>query len=372
VVSASLDDRKVAAATLAALPQITPARLRRLFGRHRGPEAALDAVRAGHGAGAIGGARGAAEDLATHWSRAVDPGSTRARLESRQTHVWLDGDADCPIREPIPGRPAVLFAEGDDVEVFGSPRVAIVGTRSATPNGESDARELGAALAGAGVTVVSGLALGIDGAAHEGAVGATEGRGGGGAVGVVAHGLDITYPRRHAALYGRVRERGVVVSEHWYGVRPHPAQFPVRNRIIAALCDVCVVVEATVKGGASITARYAAEYGREVFALPGARRNAAAAGCNALIADGAQVLLDPSDILIALSQGCAGSFWSTVPTVPDDPDDAAVLTALGGEPASTDHVVNRSGLGAARVAAALRRLEQQGAIIRRRGRWWPA
>ena len=160
------------------------------------------------------------------------------------------------------------------------------------------ARSSAAILADAGVTVVSGLAIGIDGAAHEGALDA-----GGLTVGVVATGLDVTYPRRHRDLYVRVREQGLVVSEHGYGVQPRPERFPPRNRIIAALADVVVVVEAGRRGGALITARCALDYGRDLFVLPGSRRNPVALGCNALIGDGAEVLLDPGDLLIALGRG---------------------------------------------------------------------
>ena len=144
----------------------------------------------------------------------------------------------------------MLLGEGERPDAFDATRVAIVGTRAATPHGLADARELGGFLADAGITVVSGLAIGIDGAAHEGALDA-----GGLAVGVVATGLDVTYPRRHRALYDRVREHGLVVGEHGYGVQPRRERFPVRNRIIAALADVVVVVEATAPGGARITAR---------------------------------------------------------------------------------------------------------------------
>ena len=212
--------------------------------------------------------------------------------------MWIAGDADYPIADPLPDLPAVLFGEGDAPEALAAPRVAIVGTRSATPHGLADARELGAFLAAAGVTVVSGLAIGIDGAAHEGALDA-----GGAAIGVVATGLDVVYPRRHNVLTQRVRGRGLLLTEYPFGVQPHRAQFPERNRIIAAAADVCVVVEATATGGARITAEDAVRYGRDVFALPGARRNPAASGCNQLIADGAQVLLDPGDLLIALGRG---------------------------------------------------------------------
>jgi DNA processing protein len=364
--SSKLDDRKVAAATLASLPHITPSRLRRLLERNGSPEAALESVGAGAAAGSIGGNRAAADAIAATWARHADPKRVARRLARRGTHVWIDGDDDYPIRDEVPGRPVVLFGEGAGVDAFTAPRVAMVGTRSASPHGLADAREIAAHLADAGVTVVSGLAIGIDGAAHEGALAA-----GGSVVGVVATGLDVTYPRRHDALYANVREHGVIVSEHAYGVPPHPTQFPVRNRIIAALCDVCVVVEAKAVGGATITADYANRYSRTVFALPGARRNVAAVGCNALIKDGAQMLLDPGDILLELGEGRAGENWQPRLALPPEPDDVRVFTALAGEPASVDQLVGRTGLATDRLAGALRRLEQAGHIERLRGRWWP-
>ena len=263
----------------------------------------------------------------------------------------------------------MLLGEGERPDALDAPRVAIVGTRSATPHGLADARELGGFLADAGVTVVSGLAIGIDGAAHEGALDA-----GGLAVGVVATGLDVTYPRRHRALYDRVREHGLVVGEHGYGVQPSRERFPVRNRIIAALAEIVVVVEATATGGARITAGYAAEYGRDVFALPGSRRNPAAAGCNALIADGAEPLLDPGDLLIALGPG-------------REPARALELRRSGrtvrpGRGRRAARARRRPGhdrrpraehraLGPARLGAALNRLERAGRVQRRRGLWWP-
>jgi DNA processing protein len=361
-----LTPRRVAAATLALLPHITPVRLHRLFETFGGPERALEAVRAGEGAQTLRGNRARAAVVAAKWVVAADAARTRAWLERRRTHVWVHDEPDAPIRDAIPDRPAVLFGEGSGMDAFDAPRVAIVGTRSASPHGLADARELARQLVDAGVTIVSGLALGIDGAAHEGAVAI-----GGRAVGVVATGLDVEYPARHRPLYGAVRRHGVVCTEHAFGVQPHPSQFPLRNRIIAALSDVCVVVEAKEYGGASITARYAAEYGRDVFALPGSRRNPAAAGCNALIKDGAQVLLDPTDVLTALGRGRAGATWRPGTMLGSDPDEDAVLRALGGEPADDDQLVLRSGRTPARVAAASRRLQQAGRIEFRRGRWWP-
>ena len=218
------------------------------------------------------------------------------------------------------------------------------------------------------MTVVSGLAIGIDGAAHEGALEA-----GGLTVGVVATGLDVTYPRRHRDLYARVREQGLVVSEHGYGVQPLAERFPPRNRIIAALAEVVVVVEAGRRGGALITANYAGLYGRDLFALPGSRRNLAASGCNALIADGAQTLLEPADVLIALGRGGSrpGRWDSARLDPPSDPGEAAVLRALAGEPASAEELERRTRLGPAALGAALSRLERAGRLGRQRGLWWP-
>ncbi len=156
--------------------------------------------------------------------------------------------------------PEVLLGEGDRPDAFDAPRIAIVGTRAATPMGIADATEIAAFCARAGITVVSGLAIGIDGAAHTGALDA-----GGLTVGVVATGLDVTYPRRHARLYERVREQGVIVGENPYGTQPLPWRFPIRNRIIAALADAVVVVEATRTGGACITANEASRFDRDVY-----------------------------------------------------------------------------------------------------------
>lgn len=366
----SADERHLAAATLASLPLVTAPRLRRMLEAFGDPIAALSAVRAGRVTGHIG----RCEDiepatLAVQWREFAEANAVSLQMQARSTHIWIAGDDDYPIRDPFPDRPPVLLGEGARPDAFEATRVAIVGTRSATPHGLADARELGGFLADIGVTVVSGLALGIDGAAHEGALDA-----GGLAVGVVATGLDVTYPRRHRALFDRVREHGLVVSEHAYGVQPSRDRFPVRNRIIAALADVVVVVEATATGGARITAKYAAEYGRDVWALPGSRRNPAAAGSNALIADGAGMIQEPSDLLVALGRGGTrpGPWISDGTDGPSDRDEKAVLHALGGDPATIDDLErNTAALGPARLGAALNRLERAGRVQRRRGLWWP-
>jgi DNA processing protein len=300
----------------------------------------------------------------------------------RGTSVLTPADAAYPITDGLPHTPGVLFVEGARPEVFRAPRVAIVGTRAATVHGLADAWELGAFLGAAGVSVVSGLAIGIDGAAHHGALQAAEAaeRGGGrassGPIGVVATGLDIVYPRRHRVLYERVRQYGVLLSEQPFGVQPSRGRFPVRNRIIAALADVVVVVEATLSGGSRITADRALDYGRPVLAVPGSRRNPAAAGCNSLLADGAQPLLDPSDVLVALGiTPGARRLWSTAPAAakgaPPSAGAAAVPKALAGEAAHPDQLASRTGLDPGQVALAVEELVAIGRATRDRGFVWP-
>jgi DNA processing protein len=291
---------------------------------------------------------------------------------SRRTHRWERGPG-FPIRDADDlddafdaQMPEVLLGEGDRPDAFDAPRIAIVGTRAATPMGIVDATEIAAFCARAGITVVSGLAIGIDGAAHTGALDA-----GGLTVGVVATGLDVTYPRRHARLYERVREQGVIVGENEYGTQPLPWRFPVRNRIIAALANAVVVVEATRTGGARITANEASRFNRDVYVLPGSRRNPAAAGCNALLLDGAKPLLEPADVLFAIGRGgTAAGGWSA-PAAPLDADQRAVLRALAGDGATIDEIERRVPFPAKRLGSALRALEHGGHVERRRGLWWP-
>jgi DNA processing protein len=304
-----------------------------------------------------------------------------ARAVRRGTVVLARGDDRFPIPDGIPHAPSVLLMEGDRPEVLRAPRVAVVGTRAASVHGLADAWELGAFLGAAGVSVVSGLAIGVDGAAHHGALQAAAAAGHrrgepiAGPIGVVATGLDVVYPRRHRALFERVRRYGVLLGEQPFGVRPERGRFPVRNRIIAALADVVVVVEATLKGGSRITADRALDYGRPVLAIPGSRRNPAAAGCNALLADGAQPLLDPTDVLVALGLTPGGRrLWSTAPTRADGPmpsaNAAAVLKALAGEAAHPDELASRAGLDPGQVALAVEELVALGRATRDRGFVW--
>ncbi len=366
--SAPLDPEEVAAASLACLPSMTPKRLRALFERGGGPLGALAGLERGLAA-AVLCQRASAEDLpgrvalARVWQEAARADLVPRLLAERRTHVYVEGRAGYPI-DDVADRPAVLLAEGAVPDALRRRRVAIVGTRAATPHGLADAHELGAALARAGITVVSGLAIGIDAAAHEGALAA-----GGAVVGVVGTGLDVVYPRRHRALFDRVRRAGLLVSELGYGVAPRREAFPVRNRIIAGLVEAVVVVEATLKGGARITAERAIDYGRTVMAMPGSLRNPAAAGTNALIYDGAHVVLEPSDVLVALS--LAPDPRPTDPRVPPSGDAARVLRACGGEPATLDQLASHAGLTPAVMVASVRELERGGWMERARGLCWP-
>lgn len=356
-----LDERRIAAAALACLPGIDTDRLVSMLERFGDPRAALDGVRAGR----VPPVTSRAPEV---WPNALTPPRVEAlaaKLVARGTHVWIRGEDDYPIVPTPFDAPAVLLGEGDP-SVLQRPMVAIVGTRSASPHGLRDSHRLAAYLAEAGCTIVSGVALGIDGAAHTGALDAA-----GGTVGVVGTGLDIEYPRRHHVLYRRLREHGLVLSEYGFGVPPEPYRFPHRNRIIASLAPVTVVVEATVSGGARITAELAAERGADVFALAGSRRNPAAAGCHELLRDGAFPLVDPSDVLLALGITTPPRGWDAAPPRPLGAHATRLRRALAGEPATVDQAAEQSGMTLAEVAAAARELERAGALERTRGLLWP-
>lgn len=310
-------------------------------------------------------------------------GPSALQARRRGTVVLAPGDADFPIPSGTPHCPATLFLEGQRPEVLRAPRVAVVGTRAASVHGLADAWELGAFLGAAGVSVVSGLAIGIDAAAHRGAIQAAEALEErtespvAGPVGVVATGLDVVYPRRHRVLFERVRRHGVLVGEQPFGTQPARGRFPVRNRIIAALADVVCIVEATLRGGSRITAERALDYGRPVLVVPGSRRNPAAAGCNALLADGAQPLLDPTDVLVALGLTPGGEkLWGTGATRVGGPQPSrnaeAVLKALAGEAAHPDQLAARTGLDPGQIALAVEELVALGRASRDRGFVWPA
>jgi DNA processing protein len=248
--------------------------------------------------------------------------------------------------------PEQIFLRGGPAEVLARPAVAIVGARSCSPYGAHVARMLGRALAGAGVVVVSGLARGVDGEAHRGALEA-----GGLTVAVLGCGIDRDYPRAHAELARRIAAAGAVISEYEPGVEPAPWRFPARNRIVAGVSLATVVVEARERSGALITADFALELGREVFAVPGEITSALSRGTNELLRQGASPLLTPGDVLDAL-----GIDRPEPPRPPVSPAAAVLMRLLEDAVRDTDELVRLSGRSTAEVAAALVELELAGLV----------
>lgn len=260
-----------------------------------------------------------------------------------------------PLLRAIHDPPAGLYLRGDaDAEVLARPAAALVGARACSAYGALVARRLGADLARAGVVVVSGLARGVDAAAHRGAL-----EGGGSTVAVLGCGIDRDYPAVNAALAREiVASGGLVVSEYGPGVEPAPWRFPARNRIIAGLCGAAVVVEARERSGALITADFALEEGREVLVVPGEITSALSAGSNALLRLGAAPALGASDVLAALGLEAA----PPAPPPPATGVGAQVLGRLAHGAASADDVARAVGLDAAAAAAALVELELAGRV----------
>ncbi len=279
------------AAAVAELPGMTPARLAKLL-ENLAPSLAWHAIAAGvHPADPERRFRAVAcsVEVAEVGRRYADAGVSILMRDGGGYPARLVGDG---------GQPAVLFARGDPGLTDRGPSVAIVGTRSATAYGRRVAADLAGELSRAGVAVVSGLAKGIDGAAHAGVVRRLDRRGA--PVAVVGTGLDVVYPRHQADLWSAVANAGTIYSESPLGTLPRPRVFPARNRIIAGLSDVVVVVECHHRGGSLYTAEAAASRGIPVGAVPGSVRSPASAGCNALIAEGCFPVLDTTDVLAAI------------------------------------------------------------------------
>jgi DNA processing protein len=264
-------------------------------------------------------------------------------------------DARFPPRlKAIFDPPRSLYLRGSgEPELLGRRAVGVVGARSCSPYGTQVARMLGRELAAAGLVVVSGLARGIDGEAHRGAL-----ESGGPTVGVLGCGIDRDYPAANASLSRRMEDGGLVVSEYEAGVEPAPWRFPARNRIIAGLCEAVVVVEARERSGALITADFALEEGREVFAVPGEITNALSVGSNALLRLGATPLTGSGDVLEALGVERAEAVAD-----PDVSEAASrVLGLVRDTPAGADELVARASLQAGAVSVALTELELAGLV----------
>jgi DNA processing protein len=356
-------------AALAGLPAMGPARLRAVLATWA-PEEAWERVAAGAACSRPAVALACRPDpagLASLWRAAASRASVAdvwAGLGRAGVTVSLPGTPGFPSElcsdlEP----PAVLFSLGDRSALDGR-RVAIVGTRRCTRYGRDVAYELGHDLASAGVRVVSGMALGIDGAAHRGALAAA----GGAPVAVVGSGLDIVYPPSNRSLWEQVAGAGLLLSEAPLGARPEPWRFPVRNRVIAALAEVVVVVESAEKGGSRHTVEAAMARDRMVMAVPGSVRSPVSSYTNGLLADGCHPVRDALDVLVALGLSSAPPD-ATDRREPPAHDELPVLDALGWEPATFDDLCARSGRTPGQVSVALARLQAGGWVAERAG-WW--
>jgi DNA processing protein len=368
-----------AAIELARLPGMGPRRLLALLDAWEPPEALARAT-AGQaarlvlpdGRSVLDGTPGERhERVVQAWrvgGRSANPATAARMHQAAGITVLLRDDADYPpvLLEDIEP-PAVLFVRGD-LSVLDRPRVGIVGTRRCTGVGAGMARELGRDLAGAGVVVVSGLALGIDGAAHRGALEAT-GEAPAPPVGVVGSGLDVVYPARHQDLWERVAHHGLLLSEAPLGERPAAWRFPARNRVIAALADCVVVVESHAAGGSLHTVAEAERRDIPVLAVPGSVRSPAAAGTNQLIAEGCHPVRDAQDVAVALGLTPGGRRQAIDRRPAPEPVDQQVLDAFSWEPATFEHLAVRTGADLGSLAMSLERLVTTGWVTGQGG-WY--
>jgi len=355
-------------------PDVGPARLRRAllrFGSLADALAMGPAAWQELGVGAAG----------TLWLKLPDRALIDADLrwlDDERNHLLTCVDADFPpLLAQTAGAPAALFVRGD-ISSLWRPQLAVVGSRNASAGGLALARDFAASLARSGLTITSGMADGIDGAAHLAALEA-----GGLSVGVLGTGVDRVYPRKHAKLAERIVDRGALVSEFCLGTPGLAENFPRRNRIISGLCLGTLVVEAGLQSGSLITARLAIEQGREVFAVPGSVHNPMARGCHRLIREGAKLVETVAEVLEDLGPMAAGlglALCNRLQELHDDevdtrriapdpktapesmPHSARLLQAMGYDPVGFDALVTRSGLTAAAISSMLTTLELEGEV----------
>jgi DNA processing protein len=294
------------------------------------------------------------------------PPSEEIRSQIDKTLLWAEqpgnriitlGDPEYPSALlDIPDPPFMLYAKGR-VELLRCPALAVVGSRNATTQGVVNAEKFSEALSKAGLTIVSGQALGIDAAAHEGGL-----RGPGSTIAVIGTGLDIVYPARNRALAHRIAAEGCILSEYPLGVPPVAANFPRRNRIISGLSRGVLVIEAAAESGSLITARMAGDQGRDVFAIPGSIHSPLSKGCHQLIRQGAKLVESAEDVLEELSHHAPIAVVSPPPSgeaaLPADP----VLAAMGFDPIDVDALASRCRSDIAFITSTLLRLELEGLV----------
>ncbi|HEX5725523.1 MAG TPA: DNA-processing protein DprA [Longimicrobiaceae bacterium] len=361
---------------LAVVPGIGPGRMAALLARFGSPEGALGA--SGPDLGALPGF--GPESVRRVMEAGSPAGLSRAKLavealeQAGAVALTPDDEAYPASFRALADPPFLLFAAGK-LELLAAPGLAVVGTRTPTDYGRRAAALLAAELARAGYAVVSGMARGIDAAAHAAALDA-----GGGTVGVLGHGIDLVYPPENRRLFARVREQGLLLSELPPGEPPAAGNFPRRNRLIAALSRGVLVVEMGEKSGALHTVTYALEQGKEVFSVPGPIGSPASAGTNQLLKEGARLVTSAQDILEELHGVGTGAVprptAAQVPAfplaaAPDDlaPDEAQVLSVLGlDEPQHVDELSAKTGLAPSNVLAALLGLELRDLAEQRPGK----
>ena len=333
---------------LSLTPGLSGKSLRDLLAAFGGPEQIYSATRTTL-------SRYMAADQATSIARGID----RARiapavawLEQAGNHLVTLADRDYPQRLlEISDPPPLLYLKGRR-ELLNRTGLAIVGSRNATPQGALNAEAFAHILSEAGLTIISGLATGIDAAAHSGSL-----RGVGSTIAVVGTGLDIIYPARNKTLAHAIAENGAIISEFPLGTPSIARNFPRRNRLISGMSAGCLVVEAALRSGSLITARLAAEQGREVFAIPGSIHSPVARGCHALIKQGAKLVESAQDILDELNLPASG------PTrTPVEDNDDLLWRAMGYDPVQFDVLAQRSGLTASVLCAMLLERELLGLV----------
>jgi DNA processing protein len=344
--------------SLKALPHTALVALLRAFG---GPEAIFTATRAQLRAVVP-------DDIVARVQQAVDQdalAATRAWLAdpAHEIIAWDDADYPRALLELGFAPPALYFVGRR--ELLNRPALAIVGSRSASAQGALNAREFAKALSDAGLTIVSGLAVGVDAAAHEGAL-----EGQGSTLAVVGTGLDRVYPARNRALAHRIAERGGLISEFPLGTPPREHNFPRRNRLISGLARGVLVVEAAISSGSLITARYAGDQGRDVFAIPGSIHSPLSKGCHQLIRQGAKLTETAQDVLVEFGMGApaAPAAKRAASTIADT--DNALLAALGGDTVDVDTLAARTGMTPDVVVATLTGLELAGLVAANPGGLW--
>ena len=290
--------------------------------------------------------------------RAVE--AALAWLEQPRNALVTLADASYPrLLLEIPDPPPVLYARGR-LDLLQRPALAVVGSRNATAQGTANAEAFAKALSDSGLTIVSGLALGIDAAAHRGGLAGT-----GSTIAVLGTGIDVVYPRSNETLASQIADRGLLLSEFPLGTGALASNFPRRNRLISGLAQGCLVVEAALASGSLITARLAAEQGREVFAVPGSIHSPVAKGCHALIKSGAKLVESADDVLAELGGFRASGFASTVQPgteAGEAADHTGLLQHMGHDPVDIDALCVRAGLSAEQVSSELLRLELAGRV----------